>query len=254
MLRVECLKVKKEDFIVKRVKLFKIVLVVCLFMVLSSMVVLAEQPKEPEKTFKLRWHTANIPLDAHTKAMYVFRDVIENITDGQIKVDIFHSSSLYPQDQELNALLRGDIEMIYMSAHGLTRQMPYLTMLTAGYFWQSYEHLNKVMNGEIGKEIFDDIADKMGFRPLGAFYLGARNINVRDIGRDIRTPEDLKGVNLRMASLPAWLFLGKALIANPTTLHFGELYLALSTGTIDGQDNPLPTVFIAKFYMGAIKG
>ena len=62
------------------------------------------------------------------------------------------------------------------------------------------------------------------------------------------TPDDLKGVKLRMPDSPAWIFLGKALGANPTPLAFSELYLALQTGTVDGQDNPLPTDKAAKFY------
>ncbi|HET6522603.1 MAG TPA: TRAP transporter substrate-binding protein DctP, partial [Geminicoccaceae bacterium] len=66
--------------------------------------------------------------------------------------------------------------------------------------------------------------------------------------RDVKTPEDLAGVNLRMPGADTWMFLGEALGANPTPLAFGEVYTALQTGAIDGQDNPLPTVFAAKFY------
>ena len=61
-------------------------------------------------------------------------------------------------------------------------------------------------------------------------------------------PEDLKGINLRMPNSDAWVFLGKAMGANPTAVGFNDLYLALQTGTVDGQDNPLPTVKSAKFY------
>jgi TRAP-type C4-dicarboxylate transport system substrate-binding protein len=64
----------------------------------------------------------------------------------------------------------------------------------------------------------------------------------------VRTPADLKGVKLRMPGSKEWLFLGEALGATATPLAFGEVYLGLKTGTIDGQDNPLPTVRAAKFY------
>ena len=64
----------------------------------------------------------------------------------------------------------------------------------------------------------------------------------------MRTPADLKGVKLRMPGTKEWLFLGEALGATATPMAFGEVYLALKTGTIDGQDNPLPTVRAAKFY------
>jgi TRAP-type C4-dicarboxylate transport system substrate-binding protein len=62
------------------------------------------------------------------------------------------------------------------------------------------------------------------------------------------TPADLAGVNLRMPGSDAWQFLGKALGANPTPLAFTEVYTALQTGSVDGQDNPLPTVVDSKFY------
>ncbi len=64
----------------------------------------------------------------------------------------------------------------------------------------------------------------------------------------MKTPADLKGVKLRMPGTKEWLFLGEALGATATPLAFGEVYLGLKTGTIDGQDNPLPTVRAAKFY------
>ena len=64
----------------------------------------------------------------------------------------------------------------------------------------------------------------------------------------MRSPADLKGIKLRMPGSKEWLFLGEALGATATPLAFGEVYLGLKTGTIDGQDNPLPTVRAAKFY------
>ena len=64
----------------------------------------------------------------------------------------------------------------------------------------------------------------------------------------VKTPADLKGVNLRMPGTDAWQFLGKALGASPTPMAFTEVYTGLSTGAVDGQDNPLPTVVDKKFY------
>ena len=81
-------------------------------------------------------------------------------------------------------------------------------------------------------------------------YLGRRHVNLRQKKDDltIMTPADLAGVNLRMPGTDAWQFLGKALGANPTPMAFTEVYTALASGSVDGQDNPLPTVVDAKFY------
>jgi TRAP-type C4-dicarboxylate transport system substrate-binding protein len=82
---------------------------------------------------------------------------------------------------------------------------------------------------------------------LTPIYLGTRQVNLREV-RNVKTPADLKGVKLRMPASKEWLFLGEALGATATPLAFGEVYMGLKTGTIDGQDNPLPSVRAAKFY------
>lgn len=211
-----------------------------------------EAPKtpaeQPAKTFILKWSTASVPNDTHTKAMEVFKEEIEKSTNGQIAVEIYHSSSLFTQDNERQALFRGNVDMAYTASANLAEYVPTFGMLSAGYAFKDYDHMTTVMNGEIGKGLFEKVVQETGARPLGAFYLGSRQLNYKDIGRVINTPEDMKGVKLRMPNTPAWLFLGKALGANPTPLAFSELYLALSSGTVDMQDNPLPTVQNAKFY------
>ena len=162
-------------------------------------------------------------------------------------VECYDSGTLYGQDTEHDALKNGDVDMIYSSASWLTDGSPWISMFTAGYVFQSYDHMTKVLNGDIGKEIFQKVADEQGILPLGAFYLGTRQISLSE-DKQIKTPDDLKGVNLRMPNSDAWVFLGKAMGANPTAVGFNDLYLALQTGTVDGQDNPLPTVKSAKFY------
>lgn len=206
-----------------------------------------EAPADSGKTFNLKFSTASVPNDAHTKALEVLKEEIEKSTEGRVKVEIHHSSSLYNQDNERQALMRGNLEMAYTSAPWMAEFVPSLNMFTAGYMFKDYDHMTKVLNGEIGKQVFEEVVEKTGVRPLGAFYLGSREINLRE-NKEVKTPEDLKGVKLRMPNTPSWLFLGEALGANPTPLAFSELYMALSTGAVDGQDNPLPTVQNAKFY------
>jgi len=108
-------------------------------------------------------------------------------------------------------------------------------------------HQQKVFDGPIGEELYKLVSEKMDVTVLAPIYLGTRQVNLRE-ARNVRTPADLKGVKLRMPGSKEWLFLGEALGATPTPLAFGEVYLGLKTGTIDGQDNPLPTVRAAKFY------
>ncbi len=197
---------------------------------------------------KLTFTAVSVPDDAHTKAMMAFKEELEKLSNGQIVVDVFHSGQLFTQEGEQAAIKMGTVDMIYTSPSWLSQHIAYMGMFAAAYNFKSYDHMTKTFNGEIGKQVFDDVAKQLGIRPLGAFYLGTRQVNLRDIGREVKTPQDMNGVKLRMPNSPAWLFMGQALGANPTPLSFTEIYMALKTGTIDGQDNPLPTDKNAKFY------
>jgi TRAP-type C4-dicarboxylate transport system substrate-binding protein len=87
----------------------------------------------------------------------------------------------------------------------------------------------------------------MGIAILATAYLGTRQVNLRQ-KRSVKSPADLAGVKLRMASGPEWLVLGKALGVSPVPMGMPEVYLALKTGAIDGQENPLSILNAAKFY------
>ena len=99
-----------------------------------------------------------------------------------------------------------------------------------------------VLDGVIG-----DMEEKTGIKILAWPYIGTRHVNVRG-DKKIMTPADLAGVKLRMPGGEGWQFVGEALGANPTPLAFTEVYTALQTGAIDGQDNPLPADKQMKFY------
>jgi tripartite ATP-independent transporter DctP family solute receptor len=200
------------------------------------------------KQFKLSFSSVSVPNDAHTKAMYAFKEEIEKSTAGQITVDVYHSGQLFTQEADQPAVIKGTLDMCYTGPQWLTDWVPYMSMFGASYVFKDYTHMTKVMNGDLGKQVYEDIAKKIGMRILASYYLGTRHLNLRDIGREVRTPADMKGVKLRMPNSPAWLLMGRGLGANPTPLSFTEIYMALKTGTIDGQENPLPTNKNAKFY------
>ncbi len=199
------------------------------------------------KPVELVYTMTAVPTDAHAGAMRVFKETVEKASGGQIKVLTYDSASLFKQEQEVSAVKSGQADMTATSASWLTDGSPWVSMFTAGYIFKTYDHMTGVLNGPVGQEVFDRIAKEQGIRPLGAQYLGTRQLNLVE-DREIKTPADLKGVNLRMPNSDSWIFLGKALGANPTPISFSELYMALQTKTVDGQDNPLPSTKNAKFY------
>ena len=89
--------------------------------------------------------------------------------------------------------------------------------------------------------------EQLNVQILGPLYFGTRQVNLRPRKR-IATPADMAGIKLRMPPGETWQFLGEALGANPTPVAFAELYTALQSGAIDGQDNPLPTSRTMRFH------
>jgi len=220
-----------------------------LIMAVSTTLVFASGTEESEGgPVTLTWASVSVPDDAHTKAMFEFEKVVEEVSNGEIQVQVFPAGELIVQDQLLPSVRRGNIDIAYAGPNWLAQFIPYVSMLAAPYIFDSYEHMSTALNGPIADRLNEDIVAELGVRSLGAFYLGTRQVNLRDIGRVVRTPQDMEGVKLRMPGTETWQFMGRALGANPTPLSFSEVYLALQTGTIDGQDNPLPTDFNAKFY------
>ena len=184
----------------------------------------------------------------YVDAMYKMKEYVESESEGNITFTIHDSGSLMTQEAEIDAVARGTLDMMFSSPFLISDQMPSLTLFTQAYIFKNQAHMRAVMDGEIGQQVVEEVAEKLNVRWLSALYCGARHLNLRDIGHEVHTPEDLAGVNLRMPNSSAWLFMGQALGANPTPLTFGEIYTSLQTGAIDGQDNPLTTTRAQKWY------
>jgi tripartite ATP-independent transporter DctP family solute receptor len=196
----------------------------------------------------LQFSTQSVPDDHHTKAIYKFEELVEAASDGSIQVEVFDSGSLFDQNAEQTALLRGDIAMAYTSSQWLSERVPAASIVGVPYMITDVDHLYAVMDSQVGQDIFAAAVAEAGVRPLTSLYLGTRQLNLTDKVGKVMTPADLEGVKLRVPDSPSWIAMGEAIGANPTPVAFGELYLALQTGTVDGQDNPLPTDYNAKFY------
>ncbi len=196
---------------------------------------------------QLRISTPAVPDDWHGKMWTVFKDSLDKSAPGEFDVQINLNATLFKQGTEPAAMARGNLELSSVSAFDIAKLVPEFSIFTAGYVIRDPAHQAKVFNGPIGEELFKRVSEKMDMTILSPIYLGTRQIDLRE-ARSVKTPADLKGIKLRMPGSKEWLFLGEALGATATPLAFGEVYLALKTGTIDGQDNPLPTVRAAKFY------
>lgn len=226
-------------------KVLRIVIVCVLAMGLLTAVSFAE-----EETYTLRFNTVAGPNEPQTLAMQKFADVVGELSGGKIVVKVFHSGALGDQKTSLLNIKRGILEMSTDASPAWFAELcdyPEIGILELPYIFRDLDHLYRVLTGPIGQKRWDYLAETSGIRVIDVWYLGTRELNLIEKAGVVRRPEDLKGIILRMPGTESWLDVGRALGAEPTPLGFGEVYMALKTGTIDGQDNPLPTDYSAKF-------
>ncbi len=195
----------------------------------------------------IRISTPAVPGDWHAEQLTIFKDYVEHSLPDQFDIQIYLNASLFKQGTEPAQMKRGNLDMAMISAQDIAKQLPQYSIFTAGYLIRDVPHQQAVFYGSVGDQYFGDVSKEMGVTVLAVGYLGTRQLNLRE-DKPIKTPADLEGVKLRMPGSKEWQFLGSALGANPTPMAFNEVYLGLKTGTVDGQDNPLPTDQKAKFY------
>ncbi|NRG18204.1 TRAP transporter substrate-binding protein DctP [Rhizobiales bacterium] len=207
----------------------------------------AGMPAQAQDKITLRMSTPASETDQRSVALAeVFAPAVADFA----VYEPHYNASLVAQGSELEAIASGDLEMSIASAQELATFFPEFSIFATGYVHQDAAHQVAVFNDPLMDPFKQKVEDELGVKLLSVMYLGRRHVNLRQTKEEltVMTPEDLAGVNLRMPGTDAWQFLGKALGANPTPMAFTEVYTALQTASVDGQDNPLPTVVDAKFY------
>jgi TRAP-type C4-dicarboxylate transport system substrate-binding protein len=166
--------------------------------------------------------------------------------EKDFKVEPFYNGSLFKQGTELVALQRDNLELGNIAPQDISKQIPAWSLLTAAYVFRDANHLAAFWSSPLGAEMKKMAEDQAKVKILGATFFGTRQVGLKP-KKKISTPADMAGIKLRMPPGDAWQLLGRSLGANPTPMAFAETYTGLQTGTVDGQDNPLPNVQAVKF-------
>jgi tripartite ATP-independent transporter DctP family solute receptor len=201
------------------------------------------------KSWVLKYNQLEPPEHPQGITEAKFKEKIEELSGGQIKVQTYFSGTLFTQVGEVTAMMNGDLDLSTLAFQDMSPYVPTAAMFAAPYAFTSYEHMEKVFakNSKVAADFYAMISAKCNYTPLAAMTQGSRNLNVKKT-TPVKTPEDMKGVNLRMPNAPSWIDAGKSLGANVTPVAYSETYTALQTGTVDAQDNPLPGTYAMKFY------
>ncbi len=172
-------------------------------------------------------------------------DRIAARTDGRVKISVYHSGQLGSGPQFLNQVRSGSLEMCALSTVVLGSLVPSASISGVAFVFKDYDDVWGALDGDLGAYMRDDIR-KAGLHVFDRMWdVGFRQVTTRD--RAILKPEDLRGVRLRVPPARLWTSLFVALGAAPTTVQMAELYSALQTRIVDGQENPIAIIESAKF-------
>jgi TRAP-type transport system periplasmic protein len=200
-------------------------------------------PASAQSKPKLRFSSAFTEQDLRAEG---YKALAATLKDD-FEFEFYWGNTLFKQGTELVALQRGNLEFCNLAPADISKQVPAWSLMTSAYLFRDSNHLKKTFQSDVGQEFVKLAREKLGIEILTPVYFGSRHVNLKP-DRTIKTPADLAGIKLRMPPGEFWQFLGESLGTNPTPVAYAELYTALQTGAVDGQDNPLVASRLMKFY------
>ena len=184
---------------------------------------------------------ANSYTDNHPHTRCGIKAVADSVNgqDLGVTVETFANSQLGNDDTRFTSVRSGDLDMDVQGSSALAGAYEPIGVLDMAYVFDGPDHLFAFFDGQEGTKLKDEFGKATGTRVLGVWYFGMRHFSAN---KAIRKPDDLKGLRMRFPDSKIYLENAKAVGATPTAVAFEELYLSLQRKTIDGQENPIPTV------------
>lgn len=183
------------------------------------------------------------PMNIRAKEM---ADAIKAETNGRVEIQIFPSNQLGSDTDMLSQLRSGGIEFFTLSGLILSTLVPVASINGIGFAFPDYPSVWKAMDGELGQYVRNQIAKANLVAMEKIWDNGFRQTTSST--KPIQGPEDLKGFKIRVPVSPLWTSMYKAFDAAPASINFSEVYTALQTKVVDGQENPLAIIATAKLY------
>ncbi len=189
-------------------------------------------------------HTGTDTCLSH-QAMQVIADYMEEKSGCVFQVEIYPNGQLGDDATLVTATQDGDLQMMFTNTGNLIPFAPKLGVFAAPFVFDSNETAYAILDGEFGTQILGEMEDAANVVGLG--YLESVAFRELSANREIRTPDDLKGLKIRVMTNNIHLAIWEALGAQPTPISFSELYTALQQGTVDAQENPVELFINSRF-------
>src|ERR1700682_2258481 len=194
---------------------------------------------------KLKWaHVYETSEPYHTAAVWAAGE-IKRRTNGRYDIEVFPASTLGKETDINQGLTLGTVDIIYTGQLFAGRTYGPLAIGGAPYMFRDFDHWKRYAASPLFKQLGDGYQKAGGNKVVAITYYGERHVTSN---RPINRPEDMKGLKIRVPDAPLYTMFPRAVGANPTPIAFAEVYLALQNGTVDAQENPLPTIDAKKFY------
>lgn len=202
----------------------------------------AQKPAE-KKVIRLSWGGA----EAHPtyKAAVEFKRVVEEKLPGKYEIKIFPNATLGDDLKATEAVRAGQLDAVVTSLSPLVGIVKEGMLFDLPFLFSSYQEAHTILDGPVGKAVAAKMEEK-GLIVMGWWENGFRNLT--NSKKEVKSPEDLAGLKIRVMQNELHLATWKALGANPTPMAYSEVFTALQQHVIDGQENPLPTINDGKFH------
>ena len=221
-------------------KIFRFVLAIA-----AAAIVLDAPVASAQKT--LRVATLQGAAQPSTKGLMRMAELVAQRTNGAVKIQVFGDGQLGTEQEMIEGVQLGTIDMFMGSAGSVGRFLPRLEAFAHPYVWRDNAHMLAVVRGPIGEELNAELTKKTGIRMLDQGWIfGQRHLTTKQT--EVHKPADMARLKIRVQPTGIYLDTIKAMGGNPTPMDFKEVYTSMQTGVIDGQENPLNVIATRAFY------
>lgn len=194
---------------------------------------------------KLRWaHVYEITEPFQKWAVWA-ADEIKKRSNDKYEIEIFPASSLGKEVDINEGLSLGTVDIIWTGFQFASTSYGPIGIAGYPYVFRSVDHWRMFLKSDLFQDLAGGYDKATGHHIITAAYYGQRHVTSN---KPVRKPADMKALKIRVPNSPAYTIFPKAVGANPTPIAFAEVYLALQQGTVEAQENPLPTIQAKKFY------
>ena len=228
----------------------KISVLLLVMLIVSSMSLFAAGQEESGAAKPIVLKYAHVGIAGEIQSRYVegLAKLVKERTNGAVEIQIYPNSQLGGANEMTDGIKSGAIDMGHHDFATLGKYYPDIAVFNAPYIYRDGEHALAATNPETSKAlqiINEELIKISGIRVIGSNYRGARQLSMNT---PVYTPEDLKGRKVRGTPVALWMSMIKGMGAIPTPVEISELYTALMTGLVEGQENPITNIYTQKFH------